>query len=140
MENKAMHEKSPYEIAHLLAAAVRITAYQKKGNPPDVSEVCALLHISAEEGLFLVRKLEKAGILERVEQAGAERLFIRDMQAIEALPKKNEGPEMTTEIEAFQSRRQNRNLEIENFQKKQKEKQKALFAELNRKLGKGESP
>ncbi|MDY0162661.1 hypothetical protein [Desulfobotulus sp.] len=135
-----MHEKSPYEIAHLLAAAVRITAYQKKGNPPDVSEVCALLHISAEEGLFLVRKLEKAGILERVEQAGAERLFIRDMQAIEALPKKNEGPEMTTEIEAFQSRRQNRNLEIENFQKKQKEKQKALFAELNRKLGKGESP
>jgi ATP-dependent exoDNAse (exonuclease V) alpha subunit len=87
-----------------------------------------------------VRKLEKAGILERVEQAGAERLFIRDMQAIEALPKKNEGPEMTTEIEAFQSRRQNRNLEIENFQKKQKEKQKALFAELNRKLGKGESP
>ena len=118
-----MHEKSPYEIAHLLAAAVRITAYQKKGNPPDVSEVCALLHISAEEGLFLVRKLEKAGILERVEQAGAERLFIRDMQAIEALPKKNEGPEMTTEIEAFQSRRQNRNLEIENFQKKQKEKQ-----------------
>lgn len=133
-----MHEKSPHETAHLLAAAIRIAAHQKKGNPPDTTEVCALLRISTEEGLFFVRKLEKAGIVERVEQAGSERLFIRDMQAIEALPKKVEGPEMTAEIEAFQSRRQSRNSEIESFQKKQKEKQKALFAELNRKLGKGE--
>lgn len=135
-----MHEKSPYETAHLMAAAIRIAAHQKKGTPPEISEVCALLHISREEGLFFIRRLEKAGIVESVKQGGADRLFIRDMQAIESLPQKVERPEMDAEIEAFQSKRHHRNLEIENFQKKQKEKQKALFAELNRKLTKEEPP
>ncbi|MCW7752890.1 hypothetical protein OOT00_02710 [Desulfobotulus sp. H1] len=133
-----MHSKSPYERAHLLAAAIRIASHQKKGSPPGLVEICELLEISGEEALFFIKKLESSGILETVNQAGCLRLFIRDMQPIETLPRQEQEPQMNAAIEAFQSRRQNRNMEIESFRKKQEEKQKALFEQLNRKISRDE--
>lgn len=129
-----MHEKSLYENAHLMVAAIRIAAHLKRGGPPGIREICDLLKISAEEALFFIRRLESEGIVESIDQAGTPRFFIRDIMAMEKLPKTQNPNAMSEEIEAFQVKRSNRNLEIENFKKQQEEKKKALFAELNKKL------
>ncbi|TWI70758.1 hypothetical protein LZ24_02178 [Desulfobotulus alkaliphilus] len=129
-----MHGKSPYETAHLLVAAIRICTHQKNGTPPEISDISSLLKISAEEILILIRQMEKIGVLECLDQAGTSRYFIQDMQVLETLPKQREEKAIQAEIESFKNSRQKKNMEIENFQKKQKEKQKELFSQLNRKL------
>ncbi|TYT74332.1 hypothetical protein [Desulfobotulus mexicanus] len=133
-----MHGKSPYETAHLLVAAIRVCTHQKNGIPPAITDISSILKMSAEEILILIRQMEKAGIIECIDQAGTSRYFIEDMQALETLPKHREEKAIQAEIESFKNSRQKKNMEIENFQKKQKEKQKELFSQLNRKLGSDE--
>lgn len=122
-----------YQKAHLLVAAVRILEYQHH-SPPALDAASRLLSVSVEEGGFLLRKLEEAGIMEAVESPQGIRLAIRDHTRIEEIPRGMSESLLDKELKNFQIARKGLTQKIENFQAAQAEKKKQMFAELEKKL------
>lgn len=124
-----------YSQAHLVVAAIRILEHRKK-TPPSIEDVCAALSLSAEQGNFHCRKLEMMEIIKVVEGAFGTRLFILDHLKIEEIPKGIKEDKFEEALKKFQTSKKEFTQKMENFQAKQVEKQKNLFAELEKKLKK----
>ncbi|MBM3286908.1 MAG: Rrf2 family transcriptional regulator [Candidatus Eisenbacteria bacterium] len=97
---------------HLIVAAVRILAHQRK-RPPATEEIAELLGISRELVLHILRGLESRGIVRSIETPFEIRIDIEDHTLLEGLPEKQEGPDVRREIEDFQRKAGDRQKKIE---------------------------
>ena len=124
---------TPYDDAHLLVAAIRVLTHRNAG-PPSVEEICDLLKVSLEKGNRLCRRLGESGIIEPVQGAFGPKLFIKNHLAIEEISREPQEDALQGELKKFQDSRNQIRQKVEAIQAKQAEKQKALFAELEKKL------
>lgn len=130
-----MNHANLYSSAHLIVAAIRILEH-RNSSPPSVENVCDTLSVSLEQGNLLFRKLEELEIIEVVKGPYGTRLFVRNHVMIEEIPKDSKKSGIEEEIKQFQNTQKDYTKKIESFQAKQAEKQKNLFAELEKKLKK----
>jgi hypothetical protein len=130
-----MVEKHLYDEAHLVVAAIRVLEHQK-GSPPSIDDVCRMLTFSLEQGNLVCRKLEELEIVEVVEGAYGIRLFIRNHLKLEDIPREAKEDRFDEALKKFQTSKKAFTQKMESFQAKQAEKQKNLFAELEKKLKK----
>ncbi|KKL56777.1 hypothetical protein LCGC14_2242010 [marine sediment metagenome] len=130
-----MNHANLYSSAHLIVAAIRILEH-RNSSPPSVENICDTLSVSLEQGNLLFRKLEELKIIEVVEGPYGTRLFVRNHVMIEEIPKDSKKNGIEEEIKQFQNTKKDYTKKIESFQAKQAEKQKNLFAELEKKMKK----
>jgi len=122
-----------YHNAHLYVAAIRVWEYQH-GRQPSVDDVCGMLSLSIEQGLFLGRKLKEMGIVEEVASTAGVRLFIKNHLGIEDIPKNEKDTNLADELKQFKDSQKSISSEIASFQAKQVKKKKDLFADMEKKL------
>jgi len=130
-----MAVKDLYAEAHLVVAAIRVLEYQN-GSPPSIEDVCRMLAFSLEQGSFVCRRLEALEIVKVVEGAYGIRLFIRDHLRLEDIPRGAKEDRFDEALKKFHTSKKAFTQKMESFQAKQAEKQKNLFAELEKKLKK----
>jgi len=131
-----MQEHNLYSHAHLVVAAIRIFTH-KNSRQPSMDEICRTLSFSLEQGNLICNKLRSMGIIDMVEGAFGNHLFIKDHLKIEEISKDIKEDKFEEALRKFQTARKDFSKQIETFQDKQAQKQKALFAELEEKLKKG---
>jgi len=129
----SMRTDDLYNSAHLFVAAIRVWEYHN-GTQPSVDDVCASLSLSIEQGLFLCRKLKEMEIIDEVESAVGNRLFIKNHAGIEDIPQNVKENNIADELKKFQDAQKNISSEITSFQAKQTQKKKNLFADMEKKL------
>jgi hypothetical protein len=125
-----------YSNAHLVVAAIRIFTHKNSKNP-SLNEVCKTLSFSLEQGNLVCKKLKDLGIIDVVEGAFENHLFIKNHLKIEEIPRDKKEDRLEEALKKFKDSKKDFSKKIESFQAKQAEKQKALFAELEEKLKKG---
>jgi hypothetical protein len=128
-----MNERSEYKEGHLIVAAIRIHDHLKD-SLPSLAEICTCLGLSREKGGQIVRRLEKQGIVMPVESAYGQRYAIGDHLKLEELPRAATSSKLDVEIEKFKSERNRMEKKVESIQSQQAQKQKDLFAEIEKKL------
>ncbi len=128
-----MKEIDLYTKAHLVVAAIRILERQESVSS-SIEKVCQMTSFSLEHGNLICKKLGEMGIIEIVEVAYGTRLFIKDHLKIEEIPRGTGESKLEEELKKFQSSKKGLSKKIELFQAKQSEKQKNLFAQLEKKL------
>jgi len=125
-----------YYNAHLVVAAIRIYTH-KNSKHPSMNEICDTLSFSLEQGNLICKKLKDLGVIDVVEGAFENHLFIKDHLKIEEIPRDKKEDKLEDALKKFKDSKKDFSKKIESFQAKQAEKQKALFAELEEKLKKG---
>jgi len=125
-----------YSNAHLVVAAIRIFTH-KNSKHPSLNEICKTLSFSLEQGNLICKKLKDLEIIDVVEGAFENHLFIKDHLKIEEIPRDKKEDKLEDALKKFKDSKKDFSKKIESFQAKQAEKQKALFAELEKKLKKG---
>ena len=128
-----MKEIDLYTKAHLVVAAIRILERQDSVSS-SIEKVCQMISFSLEHGNLICKKLDEMGIIEIVKGAYGTRLFIKNHLKIEEIPRGAGESKLEEELKKFQSSKKGLSKKIELFQAKQSEKQKNLFAELEKKL------
>ena len=128
-----MKEIDLYTKAHLVVAAIRILEQQESVSS-SIEKVCRMISFSLEHGNLICRKLCEMGIIEIVEVAYETRLFIKNHLKIEEIPRGAGESKLEEELKQFQSSKKDLSKKIELFQTEQAEKQKNLFAQLEKKL------
>ncbi len=131
-----MQQKDFYHNAHLVVAAIRIIEHQKS-NAPTVDAICRFLSFSPEQGNFICRQLRKMEILDSIESAYGIRLFIKDHLKLEEISRGEQDSRLEKELALFRDNREGIDKKIKSFQSEQAQKQKNLFAELDKKLKTG---
>ncbi|MEA3279109.1 MAG: hypothetical protein U9Q38_00700 [Thermodesulfobacteriota bacterium] len=124
-----------YTKAHLFVSAIRILEYKDKA-APSIENVCRIISCSLEQGNLICNKLVEREIIDIVEGAYGTSLYIRNHLAIEEISKGVKESRFEKEIEKFQESQNKISQKIELFKAEQTEKQKNLFAELEKKLKK----
>ena len=117
-------------------AAIRVFTHQHS-RQPSIDEICRILSFSSEQGNLICKKLKDAGIVDVVEGAFENHLFIKDHLKIEEIQRDKKEDKLEDALKKFKDSRKDFSKKIESFQVKQAQKQKALFAELEEKLKKG---
>ena len=128
-----MKEIDLYTKAHLVVAAIRILERQANVSS-SIEKVCEMISFSLEHGNLICKKLDEMGIIELVEGTYGTMLFVKDHLKIEEIPRGAVESKLEEELKKFQSNKKGLSKKIESFQAKQAEKQKNLFAELEKKL------
>ena len=141
LKNKGMpmsEEKSIYQEAHLLAAALRVFVHQE-GRQPMPEELAAFLGRSLENVLHVCHKMEEMGIVETVPSAFKNVLYLRDHTRIEELAQAGEGPSVSERLKEVEQEKQERAGTIEKMFSPAyaDEKKKDLFADLQAQLKQG---
>lgn len=130
-----MSAKDLYTNAHLFIAALRILEYKEK-TLPSTESITKFLNFSSEFGHLICNQLVQKDIIELVKGAYDTRLSIKDHLKLEELPKTENSVPLAAEIEKFQTSKAKITQKVESFKAEQKEKQKNLFADLEKKLKK----
>lgn len=128
-----MKEIDLYSKAHLVVAAIRILEH-KDTVSSSIEKVCQMISFSLEHGNLICKKLDEMGIIELVEGAYGTMLFVKNHLKVEEIPRGVGESKLEEEIKKFQNGKKGLSKKIESFQAKQAEKQKNLFAELEKKL------
>ena len=128
-----MKEIDLYTKAHLVVAAIRILGHQADVSS-SIEKVCQMISFSLEHGNLICKKLDELGIIEIVEGAYGTRLFVKDHLKIEEIPRGAGENKLEEELKKFQSSKKDLSKKIELLKAKHAEKQKNLFAELEKKL------
>ena len=124
-----------YDQSHLVVAAVRILAH-KDEKPPTMEEIGELLGISHEVIGAVARALDSRGIVKIHMTPFDTRVEVADHTALEELPREDTGAAMKEEVDAFLERTKEKQEKIEKlfgeeeYQKRKKEKQTGLEAQL----------
>ncbi len=130
-----MKSKSMYYEGHLLVAAVRILEH-RNGAPPALDQLSELLGFTAEQTGLTSRRLRDAGIIKQVEGAFGDRWAVHDHLKLEELPRDTEAGQLDTELRKFQSERDKIAQKVASIKEQQAQKQKNLFADIEKKLKK----
>jgi len=131
-----MQDHDLYSNAHLVVAAIRIFTH-KNSRHPSVDEICRTLSFSLEQGNRICNKLRDMEIIDVVEGAFENHIFIKNHLKIEEISRDKKEDKFEEALKKFQDSKKDFSKKIESFQDKQAQKQKALFAELEEKLKKG---
>jgi len=131
-----MQETDFYGSAHLFVAAIRILEHQN-ATPQSIDDVCRMLSFSPEQGNYICRKLKELDILEVVESAFGDKLYIHNHLKIEDIPKGKQVSRLEEELKNFQRSKNEISSKIESIKSEQAEKKKSLFEELEKNLKKG---
>jgi len=130
-----MQETDFYGSAHLFVAAIRILEHQN-ATPQSIDDVCRMLSFSPEQGNYICRKLKELDILEVVESAFGDKLYIHNHLKIEDIPKGKQVSRLEEELKNFQRSKNEISSKIESIKSEQAEKKKSLFEELEKNLKK----
>lgn len=130
-----MKNKNLYEQAHLIVAAIRVLEHKNTALPL-IEDVCEFLSITLEQGNLICKKLRNLQIIDIVEGAFGRRLSITDHLKLEEIPKEEKDTSIKDDIQKFKDSQKNFSKKIESIKAQQKQKQKDLFAEIERKLKK----
>ena len=130
MQNK---KTDLYSQSHLVVAAIRIYEHLHS-RPPTVEDVCRVIHLSAEQGHFICRKLQEIEVINAVEGSYGTRLFVNDHLKLEELPRDEPENKLEDDLKKFQDTQKSFSRKIESFQAQQKQKKKDLFSEMEKKL------
>jgi seryl-tRNA synthetase len=130
-----MESKTLYGEGHLFVAAIRILEHRNQA-PPALDQISEMLEFSAEQAGLISRRLQQQGIIELVESAYGDRWAVTDHMQLEALPREVESSQLDDELKKFQAQRNKISQKVESFKEQQAQKQKDLFAELQKKLKK----
>ena len=122
-----------YSTAHLFVAAIRVLEHQQDIQP-SVDDVCRLLALSSERGIYIANRLCAVDIIGYIEGAFESRIFVKNHLKIEDIPKENAGNSLEDEIVKFEDSKKHRIKKIESFQSEQAQKKKDLFADMEKKL------
>lgn len=128
-----MKEIDLYTKAHLVVAAIRILEH-KDTVSSSIEKVCEMISFSLEHGNLICKKLDEIGIIELVEGTYGTMLFVKDHLKIEEIPRGIEESRLEEEIKKFRNDKKGLSKKIELFKAEQVEKQKNLFAEVEKKL------
>ena len=131
-----MQERDFYFNAHLFVAAIRIFEHQNT-KPPTIDDVCRMLSFSPEQGNHICRKLNDIDVLNVVESAFGNKLFIKDYIKIEEISRGETESRIEEELKKFQRSKKDITNKIESIQAQQSQKKKDLFAKLEKNLKKG---
>jgi len=131
-----MQETDFYGSAHLFVAAIRILEHQN-ATPQSIDDVCRMLSFSPEQGNYICRKLKELDILDVVESAFGDKLYIHNHLKIEDIPKGKQVSRLEEELKNFQRSKNEISSKIESIKSEQAEKKKSLFEELEKNLKKG---
>ena len=131
-----MQERDFYCNAHLFVAAIRIFEHQNT-KPPAIDDVCRMLSFSPEQGNHICRKLKDIDVLNVVESAFGNKLFIKDHIKIEEISRGETESQIEEELKKFQRSKKDITDKIESIQAQHSQKKKDLFAELEKNLKKG---
>lgn len=127
---------NPYEQGHLFVAALRLLFHKNK-RPPSVGEISEFLGIAPELGHHLCNQLEKIGVLEVVDAAFEERVYLRDHLKLEDLPREEKGSSLEMELKQLKEQMELKHQELERLMGSQESKKKDLFSDLERQLKEG---
>ena len=130
-----MQNKSFYYDAHLFVAAIRLFEHQKT-IPPSIDDVCKMLSISAEHGHHMCRRLEDLDIINVVDSAFGNKLFVKNHLKIEDIDREEKRSRLDEELKKFQDSKNEILHKIETIKSEQSEKKKNLFTELEKNLKK----
>ena len=117
-------------------AALRLFAHRHQ-RPPSVRELSEMLQVSPEMGYYLCNRLARLGVLEVVEAAFEERVYLRDHLKLEELPREEKASGLEAEVQRLKEEREKKEAEIQKFQASQEIKKKDLFSDLERQLKEG---
>jgi hypothetical protein len=130
-----MDSKSLYAEGQLFVAAIRILENQN-GAPPALAQIAKIIGVSIEQTGLISRRLREAGIVDQVEGAYDNRWVIADHLKLEGLPRDVEASQLDSALKKFQSERSQMTQKIESIKQQQAQKQKDLFADIEKKLKK----
>jgi hypothetical protein len=130
-----MDSKSLYAEGHLFVAAIRILENQN-GAPPALAQIAKIIGVSIEQTGLISRRLREAGIVDQVEGAYDNRWIVADHLKLEGLPRDVEASQLDSALKKFQSERSQMTQKIESIKQQQAQKQKDLFADIEKKLKK----
>jgi hypothetical protein len=130
-----MDSKSLYVEGHLFVAAIRILENQN-GAPPALAQIAKIIGVSIEQTGLISRRLREAGIVDQVEGAYDNRWIVADHLKLEGLPRDVEASQLDSALKKFQSERSQMTQKIESIKQQQAQKQKDLFADIEKKLKK----
>ncbi|MEA3429477.1 MAG: hypothetical protein U9Q84_09790 [Thermodesulfobacteriota bacterium] len=128
-----MKEIDLYTKAHLVVAAIRILGHQADVSS-SIEKVCRMISFSLEHGNLICKKLDELGIIEIVEGAYGTRLFVKNHLKIEEIQRGEGESKLEEELKKFQSSKKDLSKKIELLKANHAEKQKNLFADLEKKL------
>ena len=123
---------SPYQKAHLVAAAIRIIEHQR-GAPPRVEEIAEMLGFSVEETYGVLNLMQKIAAVDLVESPAGVRPRIKDPLPLEDLPREKQTG-MEKEMVKFAARQKERMDKLSVAAANEKERKKQLFAALEEQL------
>ena len=129
------NEHNLYAEAHLFVAAIRVLSHTQK-TPPALDQVCRHLVMSLEQGGVILRKLQKEDIVEVVEQAHGNRLFIKAHLNIEKFRHAKTQSALDKAMAEFKSDKETMSEKIAAIRADQARKKKDLFAQLENQLKK----
>jgi hypothetical protein len=125
-----------YTEAHLIVAAIRILQH-RKGAPPKIEEVCALLEISDEAGHTISRNLAKLGIIERLEDPFSIKLTVANHLEIEKIPRNvPESNGLAQELEKFQAKKMKADKKVADIQAEIDKKKRDMLSSIEAKFKK----
>ena len=131
-----MSEQGFYTDAHLFVSAIRIFEHQQS-KPPSIDDVGRMLSFTPEQSSYICRKLKDLEVIDVVDSAFGNKLFIRDHLKIEDIPRGETESRLEAELKKFQHSKKEISHKIESIQAEQAKKKKDLFAELEKNLKKG---
>jgi len=131
-----MSDPELYANAHLFVAAIRIFEHQRS-QPPSIDDVGRMLSFSPEQSSYICRKLKDLEVIDVVDSAFGNKLFIRDHLKMEDIPRGETESRLEAELKKFQHSKKEITHKIESIQAEQAKKKKDLFAELEKNLKKG---
>lgn len=137
--------KPTYEDSHIVVAAVRVLSH-KAAKPPTPEDVADLLGLAPDFVRNLIVALGKEGILRVIENPFEIRAQVADYLKLEELPREAEGPSIQTELDDFMKRKKQaeedteRMLNLEEIEKRDKDKMSKLEEEMKKMKGKRRPP
>jgi hypothetical protein len=125
-----------YTEAHLIVAAIRILQH-RKGSPPKIEDVCALLGISDEAGHTISRKLAKLDIIVMLEDPFSTKLAVANHLEIEKIPQNApEAGGLTQELEKFQAKKMKAEKKVADIQAEIAKKKQDMLSSVEAKFKK----
>ena len=108
-----MQNSDLYSNAHLVVAAIRIFTH-KNSKHPSMNEICKTLSFSLEQGNLICKKLKDLGIIDVVEGAFENHLFIKNHLKIEEIPRDKKEDRLEDALKKFKDSKKIKYLGLNN--------------------------
>lgn len=119
-----------------MVAALRLFLFKNR-RPPSVRELSEMIDLSPEMGHYFCNRLSRLGVLEIVEAAFEERVYLKDHLKLEELPREEKASTMEAEVQKHLEEMQRHQEEIQRMQLSHQDRKKDLFSDLERQLKEG---